>query len=107
MNRRHLHFALLGKGLLASAALLLLLIGEQGLDAKPKAQWRPQPTEQVLSVQPATQLQPVSHCTVGESELIIAYSTRNISALRGHSDAASKLPIASACARYLLATNDK
>ncbi|KFX70789.1 hypothetical protein TMS3_0102280 [Pseudomonas taeanensis MS-3] len=60
MNRRHLHFALLGKGLLASAALLLLLIGEQGLDAKPKAQWRPQPTEQVLSVQPATQLQPVS-----------------------------------------------
>lgn len=63
MNRRHVHFSLLAKGLLAGAALLLLLIGEQGLDAKPTtqaAQWRPLPTERVLSVQPAAQLRPVS-----------------------------------------------
>lgn len=63
MNHRHLPFPLLAKGLLASAALLLLLIGEQGLDAKPTtqaAQWRRLPTEQVLSVPPVAPVQPVS-----------------------------------------------
>lgn len=70
MSRRYLPFPLLVKGLLASAALLLLLIGEQGLDAKPATQaakWRPLPTEQVLSVQPAAQLQPVKR--IGQSPL--------------------------------------
>ncbi len=76
MSRRHLHFSLLAKGLLASAALLLLLIGEQGLDAKPTtqaAQGRPLPAERVLSVQPAAQLQPVSRTAqplIGERQAL-------------------------------------
>jgi hypothetical protein len=70
MNRRQVHFSLWAKGLLASAELLLLLIGEQGLDAKPATQaarGRPLPAERVLSVQPAAQLQPVSR--IGQSPL--------------------------------------
>jgi hypothetical protein len=54
MNSRDLPVALIGKGLLASAALMLLLVGEQSLESRPQWQSRPQPS---ASLQPVRQVQ--------------------------------------------------
>jgi hypothetical protein len=56
MTSRDLSVALIGKSLLAGAALMLLLVGEQSLDAGPQWQSRPQPSASLLPVRQAPEV---------------------------------------------------
>ncbi|QLC72978.1 hypothetical protein LPB260_19700 [Pseudomonas sp. LPB0260] len=56
MTSRNLSVALIGKGLLAGAALILLLVGEQSLDTRPQWQSRPQPSAALLPVRQAPEV---------------------------------------------------
>jgi hypothetical protein len=55
MTSRDLSVALIGKSLLAGAALMLL-VGEQSLDAGPQWQSRPQPGASLLPVRQAPEV---------------------------------------------------